>query len=70
MITGINEMKTLTKHLWCGCKCKFDSWKCNSNQNRNNNKCCCDCKNPKKDCVWEKIITGILLHRVAKMLNI
>ena len=23
-ITGINESKTLTKHLSCECKCKFD----------------------------------------------
>ena len=22
--TGINELKTLTKHISCGCKCKFD----------------------------------------------
>ena len=24
MITGINESKTLTKHISCKCKCKFD----------------------------------------------
>ena len=23
-ITGINESKTLTKHISCKCKCKFD----------------------------------------------
>ena len=28
MIAGINESKTLTKHLSCKCKCKFDSRKC------------------------------------------
>ena len=32
MITGINESKILTKHIWCQCKCKFDGRKCNSNQ--------------------------------------
>ena len=32
MITGINESKTLTKHILCECKCKFDKRKCNSNQ--------------------------------------
>ena len=32
MITGINESKTLTKHISCKCKCKFDGTKCNSNQ--------------------------------------
>ena len=24
MITGINELETLTKHTSCECKCKFD----------------------------------------------
>ena len=32
MITGINELKLLTKHISCKCKCKFDEKKCNSNQ--------------------------------------
>ena len=32
MITGINESKTLTKHILCKCKCKFDGRKCNSDQ--------------------------------------
>ena len=32
MITGINESKTLTKHVSCECKCKFDETKCKSNQ--------------------------------------
>ena len=32
MITGINEMKALTKHVSCRCKWKFDGRKCNSNQ--------------------------------------
>ena len=39
MITGINESKTLTKHIPCEWKCKFDGRKCNSNQWWNNNKC-------------------------------
>ena len=39
MITGINESKTLTKHMSCECKCKFDGRKCNSDQWWNNNKC-------------------------------
>ena len=30
--TGINESKTLTKHISCECKCNFDGRKCNSNQ--------------------------------------
>ena len=32
IITGINESKTLTKHISCECKCKFDEKKCNSKQ--------------------------------------
>ena len=29
MITGINESKTLAKHISCECKCRFDGRKCN-----------------------------------------
>ena len=32
MITGIKESKTLTKHISCECKCRFDGRKCNSHQ--------------------------------------
>ena len=32
MITGINESKTLTKHVSYECKCKFDGRKFNSSQ--------------------------------------
>ena len=39
MITGINESKTLTKHISCECKCKLDETKCKSKQWWNNNKC-------------------------------
>ena len=38
MITGINESKTLAKHLKCECKCRFNGTKCNSNQCWNNDK--------------------------------
>ena len=44
MVTGINESKTLTKHISCKCKCKFDGRKCNSNQKWNDDKCQCECK--------------------------
>ena len=60
MITGINELKTLTKHISCECKCKFDGRKCNSDQWWNNEKCQC------KKHVCEKIMFGILLHAVLK----
>ena len=44
MITGINESKTLTKHISCECKCKLDGRKCYSNKwwnqiQINNDKC-------------------------------
>ena len=42
-ITGINESKTLTKHISWECKCKFDGRKCNPDQ-WCNNKCQCECK--------------------------
>ena len=31
MVTGINEWKTLPKHISSKCKCKLDGTKCNSN---------------------------------------
>ena len=45
MITELNELKILTKHLLCKCKCQFDGSKYNSNQKWNNKKCWCECKN-------------------------
>ena len=44
IITRINESKTLTKHLSCEGKCKFDNRNCNSNQSWNNDKCRCKCE--------------------------
>ena len=54
MITGINESKTVTKHILYNCICKFDDTKCNVNQKWKDIKC----KNPlkhwqcKEDCAW------------------
>ena len=39
MVTGINESKTLTKHISCECKYKFDGRNCNSDHWWNNDKC-------------------------------
>ena len=39
MITGINEPKTLTKHISWECKCIFDGRKCSPDQWWNNDKC-------------------------------
>ena len=44
MITGIDKLKTLTKHKSCECNCKFDGRKRNLNQMWNTDKCCCECK--------------------------
>ena len=43
-IAGINEWKTLMKHLSCECKCIFDERNCNSDQWWYNIKCRCECK--------------------------
>ena len=66
MTTGINESKTLAKHISCECKCRFDERKCNSDQWWNN-KCRHECENVM--CV-KKIMFGILLHVIVKMENI
>ena len=60
MITGINKSKTLTNHISCECKCRFDGGKCNSDQWWNNNKCLCECK--KNIMYFKEIMFGILLH--------
>ena len=55
MVTWISESKTLTKHISCECKCKFDGRKSNSNQWWNNEKCWCKCKKHhrlEKDYIW------------------
>ena len=55
MITGLNESKTLTKHISCECKCKLDEAKCKSNQWWNNSKCRCKFKKHhicEKEFVW------------------
>ena len=44
MITGINESKTLAKHVSCECKCKLDGRKCNSKQKWNIDRCWWKCK--------------------------
>ena len=48
-------------------KYKLNGRKYHSNQKWNNGTCQCECK---KHHIFEKIIFGILLHVVAKMVNI
>ena len=55
MITIQNQAKTMTKHISCDFKCKFNSTTCNSNKKWNNKKCQRECKNYrkcKKDYNW------------------
>ena len=67
MITGINESKTLTKHISYECKYRFDGRKCNSDQwwNNNNVDVCVE-----NDMYVKKIMFGILLHVIVKRENI
>ena len=56
MITGINESKTLTKHISYKCKSIFDGRKCNSDQWWSNNKYQCEWKKRhvcEKNNVWD-----------------
>ena len=67
VITVINELKTLTKHISCDWKCKFDGTKCKSNQWWNNDKCRCECKNI---IFVKKVMFGILVYAIVEMENI
>ena len=74
IIRGVNESKTLTKHVSCKCNCKFDGRKCNSDQWWNNNIFRCECNkrhacekdylwNPSTcNCVNRKYIASIIDH--------
>ena len=67
MITGINELKTLTKHISCECKCEFDGQKCNSI----NGGIMINFDVSVKYVVYvKKILFGIHLHVTVKMENI
>ena len=67
MITEINDSKTLTNHISCECKCKFDGTKNHLNQCWNNDKCQCDCK---KFMYMKQIMFGILMPAIVKMENV
>ena len=45
MITNKDEAKGKTKHISCGCKCKFNSTTCYSKQKWNHKACQYECKN-------------------------
>ena len=55
IIINKNEAKSMTGHISCDCKSKFNSTVCNSNKKWNNQTCQCECKNYhncKKDYSW------------------
>ena len=63
MVTEINESKTLTKHILCKCKWRFDGRKCNSDQWWSNDKCQCACRKRhvcEKDYDWNPATCNIL----------
>ena len=67
MITVINELKALTKHITCKCKCKFDGknvFQINGGLTINVN------VSVENDLYVKTIMFGILLHVVVKMGNI
>ena len=66
-ITGINESKTLTKHVSCECKCKFDERKCNSIDGGITINVDVSVKNM---IYVKKVIFRILSHVVVKIENI
>ena len=65
MITGINESKTLSKHISCECKCKIHGRNFNSDQCWNN-----VIMSVKNVMYMKKIRFGILLHIIVKMENV
>ena len=64
MITGIDKSKTLTKHISCECKCKFDGRKYNSDQWWNDHNADVSLKNV---IYLKNIIFEILIHVGVRM---
>ena len=62
-----NEAKTMTKHISCDCKCKFNSATCNSNQKWNNKTFQCECKNYRTR--KKEIIVGIVAHGFVRKVS-
>ena len=66
MIAGINESKTLIKHISCECKCRFDG----RNEIQINDGITVNVDGNVNKMYVKKIIFGIPLHAVAKIENI
>ena len=67
MITGINESKTLTKHILCECKCKFDGTKCKSSQWWNNDKGWWECIKMEKFVILIVILRMVIWNPKTKI---
>ena len=67
IITGIDESRTLTKHVSCRCKCKFDGRRYNLNYWQNNENANVSVKNIM---YVQKIMLSILLHVLVKNENL
>ena len=64
--------KTLTGHIFCNSKCKFDGRICNLNQKRNKKLCLSECKNPikhhvsGKENIWNPITWACEINKCLK----
>ena len=68
MLRNENLAKTITKHISCDCKCKFNSTTYNRNQKWNRKRCQSECKSDysckKKNIVG---IPALVFTRVASL---
>lgn len=62
MITRKNESKSLTEHISCDGKCRFDGGKFNLNQIWNNGKCRCNLKNHWMSMYVRNIVCVVLIN--------
>ena len=69
MITGINKSKILTKHVSCEYKCKLIAEDLTRIKSGITINVSVSAKIKKNIMCAEKIIFGILLHKVLKMVN-
>ena len=67
IITGIDESRTLTKHVSCQCKCKFDGRRYNLNYWQNSENANVSVKSIM---YVQKIMLSILLHVLVKNENL
>ena len=64
-MAGINESKSVVKHVSCNCKRRFNGIKYNSKQKWNNEQCQCECKKTSKNIYMREIMYRILAYVLA-----